>query len=297
MLLAAGLLNDAHANPMPGMAEFESGLNDGSQGFGAEKMFHLPTIRDSWKWVSAVSGASPQVTPTGRSIDKAIQQESMPDFQNIADIQTRKEAFFEFLTPLIRKENRRLQEERRRILDLRAWRLANEPLRPRDRIWLMDMAEKYKVQALLSETKPFFSQLLEAVDVIPVSLALAQAARESGLGSSRMARERNNLFGHMCYPPTCSPHRSKTNSSTGLRFDSVEQSVRDYMTNLNTNRAYQGMRTLRAELRAKGKSITGTALGVGLQRYSIQGMAYVQMIKAAIDRDDLTRLDGAEYLP
>ncbi|MBF0128228.1 MAG: glucosaminidase domain-containing protein [Magnetococcales bacterium] len=237
-------------------------------------------------------------THAGQGISETVDRVLLPDFLAIKDIQARKAAFFEFLKPLVQEENRRLLEDRRRILDLAAWRNVDEPLRPRDRAWLEEMGERYKVQTTLFQApRSFFSQLLEAVDIIPVSLALAQAADESALGSSRLAKEGNNLFGQTCRARGCGASSNRSGAVRMLRFDSIGESVRYYMENLNVNAAYQSMRSLRAQLRAKGSRLTGTALGPGLERYSELGHEYIRLILSKIRTDNLTRFDEAEWLP
>ncbi|MBF0296914.1 MAG: glucosaminidase domain-containing protein [Magnetococcales bacterium] len=279
------------ASTIHGLGELDAGMEN-VLGPNADRLFQLPANREtSATHVASRSHALKPAPATGQGIFEAVDKVLLPDFLAIKNMKERQIAFFEFLRPLVQEENRRLLEDRRRILDLQAWHRHKEPFRPHDRVWLEGVAERYRVQATLEDDPTgFFAQLLEGVDIIPVSLALAQAADESGLGSSRLAKEGNNLFGQTCAARGCRRGRM-------LRFESVAESVRYYIENLNVNNAYQDMRSLRANLRAKGRTITGEALTPGLSRYSEQGSGYVRLIQSKIRMYDLTRLDEAEFLP
>ncbi|MGI2103199.1 glucosaminidase domain-containing protein [Shewanella oncorhynchi] len=91
--------------------------------------------------------------------------------------------------------------------------------------------------------------LLERVDILPPSLVLAQAAKESGWGTSRFAREGNALFGQWDFKGNGMEPRQKRQGlgNYGLaRFDTPFASVEGYLLNLNTHNAYQKMRDFRA---------------------------------------------------
>ena len=138
-------------------------------------------------------------------------------------------------------------------------------------------------------------ELLVRVDIIPVSLALAQAANESAWGTSRFAREGNNIFGQWCFDEGCGlvPGQRADDASHEVRsFSSVEASVRAYFRNLNTNPTYEYLRELRAQMRMKGKPLDSRALAQGLLRYSERGHVYISELYDIIRVNDLLALDG-----
>ncbi|HSG66816.1 MAG TPA: glucosaminidase domain-containing protein, partial [Gammaproteobacteria bacterium] len=125
--------------------------------------------------------------------------ESVPDFRVYEAGTDRKSEFFEFLRPLIAVENERVRRDRNRLLAI-ADRTDRNGL---ERWWLRAMAEVYEIEReSLGETE-LVDALLRRVDVVPASLALAQAAKESGWGTSRFARDGNNLFGEWCFEAGC----------------------------------------------------------------------------------------------
>ena len=123
--------------------------------------------------------------------------------------------------------------------------------------------------------------------MVPESLVLAQAAIESGWGTSRFALEGNNYFGQRCYREDCgiSPREQQDGGFGLARFSSVAASVD--MLNLNTHPEYQSFRQLRASRRASNLPVTGLALLQGLRAYSERGTAYIAEIEAMIRANDL----------
>ncbi|HKL64326.1 MAG TPA: glucosaminidase domain-containing protein [Woeseiaceae bacterium] len=215
----------------------------------------------------------------------ALRPEPVPDFRDWKAGAERKERFFAFMRPLIREENARILEQRERLQSLVAEEDAEEEIGWFDRRWLRGLAEKYGLDPEEAETDALIERLLMRVDIVPVSLALAQAAKESGWGTSRFAREGNNLFGQWCYEPGCGlvPHARGPGRSHEVRvFDSPRASVASYLRNINTHRGYRELRQARARLRAAGRPLSGLALAEQLHRYSERGQAYVEEIKGLI---------------
>jgi Bax protein len=161
---------------------------------------------------------------------------------------------------------------------------------PADRLWLMVMAERYGFERVSIEA------LLKRVDIIPPSLALAQAAEESGWGTSRFVREGNAVFGQWTYSNTGSlvPSRRDVGKKHRVRtFNSLLDSVRAYAHNLNTHRAYGKLRQLRNSLRLKGEPVEGLLLVDNIKSYSQRGEKYVKDIRNLIKGNNLHRLDDA----
>lgn len=219
------------------------------------------------------------------SIFNAWDRPALPDFDAIADTAERKQAFFEFLAPIMAAENGRVLEQRERLLDSAERLRAGEGLSWLDRRWLRRLATEYDVTWDPDAPLESLELLERRVDAVPVPLALVQAATESGWGRSRFATEANNLFGHWCYAPGCGLVPERRNSGAAhevAAFDSVADSVERYLRNLNTHAAYAPLRAIRARMRRNGESPTAMALAEGLVRYSERHEEYVDEIKTGI---------------
>lgn len=189
---------------------------------------------------------------------------------NKIPVKKKKKIFFRLLTPLVLLSNEEISMERKRLL-----------LEGYNSSWTKKLALKYKV--IKTEDAPFskaqFDELTKRVDIIPVSLALAQSAKESGWGTSRFASEGNALFGQWDFSGNgmIPEQQRKELGNYGLaRFDSPLDSVRSYMLNLNTSYAYVKLRTLRQDIRQKNEKVTGLKLAKTLDKYSERGEAYIQ---------------------
>jgi len=228
-----------------------------------------------------------------------------PDFASYRDVAERKEAFFTYLLPFVQEANAQILKDRARLLrireglvlaEARARRKGKGPyVHGRAAKWLLRVAENY---ALEEPSTPldlrFVDQVLLRVDVIPASLALAQAANESAWGTSRFARQGNNFFGLRSTDGTgIIPQRR----AAGARFrvaayTSPRESVRAYIQTLNTQPAYRQLWAIRAEERRQGHSPSGLRLASGLQSYSERGEDYVRIIRSMILSNRLSRYEG-----
>lgn len=140
---------------------------------------------------------------------------------------------------------------------------------PSERARLKDIAARYKVSWNGNTRKVPWNTLLERVDIIPGSMVATMAAAESGWGTSKLARNNNNLFGMKC-GRSCG-----SGSMNGYtRFSSVKESVQAYATNLNTHPAYASFRKSRAQLRKTDQEVTATAMIHKLKGYSTKGSSY-----------------------
>lgn len=209
---------------------------------------------------------------------------SMPSFGVLSDVEIRKAAFFNVLRPVIDSENQRIQTIRDTITTL-SDRNPDQPLNPRESLWLTVTADHYGLKSSGIHDPELFARLLKRVDTVPASLALAQAAIESGWGSSRFARTGNNLFGQWTWTKGAGmvpKYRDQGKSHEVARFASINESVRSYMHNLNSHSGYRSFRALRQTMRDDGSPLSGLDLAEGLEKYSSKGKTYIKHIRSII---------------
>lgn len=216
---------------------------------------------------------------------------SLPaDLHQVREAKVRKTIFFQTLLPLVLQINEEILVERERLWELRTDLRLGRKLDAIDRLWLIVMAERYGTQ------RGDLDALIPRVDIIPPSLALAQGAEESGWGTSRFTREGNAVFGQWTYKSSGGlvPRDRDRGKTHRIRaFRSLLDSVRAYTLNLNTHRAYAGLRRMRAAMRRDGVAIEGYALAASLDRYSERGQEYVDTIRSIISANSLRRLVDA----
>jgi len=210
----------------------------------------------------------------------------------------KKRLFFRLIAPVVLRINEIILEDRGRAKELTERLAEGQSVRPEDQAWLTELAAKYKV--LESPSKRLdgdaFAELLMRVDIVPPSLSLAQAASESGWGTSRFAAEGNSLFGQWTWGKGLKPTEQRTSKLGDYRvaaFDSTAQAAYSYALNLNTARAYRGLRLKRADLRRQSLRISGTVLAETLVNYSERGQAYVDDLKALMRENRLDDADDA----
>ena len=206
----------------------------------------------------------------------------------------RKETFFMSLLPMVLLANQAIREERATLLRLIDAYQRDHELSPEEKDWIKHLTRSYGLRGDPLTDHRTRTILLRRVDTLPPSLVLAQAANESAWGTSRFAREGNNLFGQWTFTPgTGIVPRSRPAGATYevRRFEDLDASVRGYFRNLNTHSAYRELRQTRQKLRENGRPVTGKALAKGLKRYSTRGEEYVQEIRAMIDHNDLAEVN------
>ena len=193
------------------------------------------------------------------------------DLKTLGDTKKKRELFIKILLPLILSENNKIIEDRKRLFKV----LAKNFNTAGERVWLNRRFKEYKID------DGDLSKLKMRMDIIPVSVALAQAANESGWGTSRFALEGNALFGQWTWSKKgISPKNQDPNSSHKiLQFQILKASVRAYKNNLNTHNAYKEFREARAQLRQEGKEIIGLELTKYLSNYASIGDKYVEILE------------------
>ncbi len=193
------------------------------------------------------------------------------DLKSIRSAALRKKLFIQTILPQVLLINELILVSRRRLLALRDGAEAGT-LSRRDRAWLADVKDQYRVEG------DDLDKLIRRVDAVPVPLALAQAAIESGWGTSRFAREGNALFGQWTWARRGGlvPKKRDRGATHSIRaFRQVADSVSAYVRNLNTHSAYARFRTMRAAIRRSGGPLDSITLSATLDRYSQRGAAYV----------------------
>jgi len=230
-----------------------------------------------------------------------------PDFASYSDIAERKEAFFGYLLPLVQETNAEILKDRARLMRIRARLVLAEKraekkgktahVRGRDARWLRRLAKDYGIEdpsILHGLGLNFVGEVLLRVDVIPASLALAQAANESAWGTSRFAQQGNNFFGLRSTDGSgLVPKRRASGAAFRVAaYTSPRESVRAYVQTLNTQLAYRRLWAIRAEDRRNGRKPLGLRLANGLQSYSERGEAYVRIIQSMIRSNGLARYDS-----
>ena len=216
--------------------------------------------------------------------------ERIPDFSAYADVQAKKQAFFRYLEPHAISVNQQVMRDRARVREIIAKAALDELS------WWDEWTLKRYIQLYLSEEEAAGerSRQLELlalrVDRVPVSLLYAQAAKESGWGTSRFARDGYNFFGHQCFVRGCGflpNRRARGRRHEVARFTSPEDAVRAYVHNLNTHPRYRKFRQLRKTLREADRPLSGITLAGGLLAYSERGQAYIDEITRMIRRNGL----------
>ena len=198
------------------------------------------------------------------------------------DTKKKKSLFIKMLLSNILISNKNILEERVFLLSLKQ----KQDITRKERRRLKKIAKKYsgKIDNL--------DELLQRVDIVPPSLAIAQAITESGWGTSRYAIQGNALFGHHVSKNDTSKFIQSQNSNVRMKaFNSILASVEAYMHNINSTRAYRLLRKRRAERRRNNDAIIGKDLANYLTRYSERGIEYTIALKSMIRQQKLARFD------
>ena len=211
------------------------------------------------------------------------------EIKKIENSQKRKELFIQIILPLIIKENNFIKLDRKKL-----FRILNKSKNSNaEKKWL---ASKFKQYGVVDND---LSTLKIRMDEVPVSMTIAQAAKETGWGTSRFAQEGNALFGQWTWSGKGLKPLSADNDTTHkvMKFQVLQASVKAYQRNLNTHSSYKDFRSARAELRDEGKKLNSLVLTNYLDKYAETGEVYVKVLQKIIKQNSLTDFDDAKLLP
>ena len=218
-----------------------------------------------------------------------------PDFTSIQSVAVKKQQFLDYLQDYIVAENTSIVALRKELESYADISNSGFTFSPRERHWVLSLAEAYRVElSQFGSDQDIINELILRVDVIPVSLALAQAANESAWGTSRFALEGNNVFGQWCYKKGCGivPAERRSGATHEVKsFTSVERSVQAYILNINSHPSYRYLREVRAVMRGRQGRLDPMGLAYGLDRYSERGNNYVDEVRNIIIQNNLRLRD------
>ncbi len=211
------------------------------------------------------------------------------EIKNIGSTKKRKNMFIKIVLPLIVKENSKIRVDRKRLFTI----LNKNSNTDIEKKWLEKKYKQYGVR------QNDLSTLKIRMDEIPVSLAIAQAAKETGWGTSRFALKGNALFGQWTWSGEgLKPKNAeKGKDHKVMKFHSLQLSVRAYLRNLNTHSSYKNLRSARTKLRNQNKELDSIILAKHLDKYAETGNQYIEVLQKIIEQNNLKDFDEARLLP
>ena len=211
------------------------------------------------------------------------------EIKMIKSVKKRKDFFIQIILPLIIKENNNIKLDRKTLFNI----INKSNNTNSEKQWL---DKKYKQYGVKFKD---LSTLKIRMDEIPVSLAIAQAAKETGWGTSRFAQEGNALFGQWTWSGEgLKPKDAKKGEDHKvMKFNILQASVRAYQRNLNTHSTYKDFRKARAKFRDSNKSLDSMELSKYLIKYAETGNQYVEVLQKIIQQNNLQDFDDAKLLP
>ena len=211
------------------------------------------------------------------------------EIKKIENSNKRKNLFIQIVLPLIIKENNFIKLDRKKLFSI-----LNKSKNSRsEKNWL---SSKFKQYGVINKD---VSTLKIRMDEIPISMTIAQAAKETGWGTSRFAQEGNALFGQWTWSGDgIKPAAADSNTTHKvMKFKVLQASVKAYQRNLNTHSSYRNFRSARAELRDDKKKLDSLILTEYLDKYAETGKEYVKILQQIIRQNKLTDFDDAKLLP
>ena len=223
-------------------------------------------------------------------IAKPVEIGKLPyELKEIQNTKKRKDLFIKIVLPLILEENNKILLDRKKLFAI----LNKNNNSKSDDIWLNKKFKQYGI------SKKKIPTLKRRMDIIPVSMAIAQAAKETGWGTSRFALEGNALFGQWTYTDKgIKPAAAEAGTKHKvMMFNVLKSSVRAYARNLNTHKSYRKMRYVRAIQRDNNGKLNSLELVDFLDNYAETGKEYTIILKKIIEQNSLTDFDDVKILP
>ena len=210
------------------------------------------------------------------------------DLDELQNTKLKKETFIKIVLPLIVAENERIIADREKLSILSEKKFTTDL----EKQWLRQKLLEYKVK------KGDLKELLIRMDIIPTSIALAQAAKESGWGTSRFALEGNAIFGQWTWSGQgIAPlDRASNKNHKILKFPILRASVKAYQNNLNTHKSYSNFRNKRLKLREKNKVVSGLELTDTLKNYAQTGSEYTKILNQIIKQNRLSDFEPVKLV-
>ena len=210
------------------------------------------------------------------------------DLDDLQSVKIKKETFIKIVLPLVVAENEKILDDRQKLKDLSLKKFTTDA----EKQWLRQKLLEYKVK------KSDLVELMTRMDIIPVSIALAQAAKESGWGTSRFALEGNAIFGQWTWDGQgIAPLKRDSNKNHKiLKFPILRASVKAYKNNLNTHKSYVKFRSKRKSLRDNNKDIKGLSLTNTLKNYAQTGSEYTKILNQIITQNRLTDFESVKLV-
>ena len=221
---------------------------------------------------------------------KPIKLSLLPnEMKMIENTKKRKTLFIQIILPLILEENKQIKFDRKKLFSV-----LNKKNNTKAEIKWLNM--KFKQYGIKNKD---LLTLKIRMDEIPVSLAIAQAAKETGWGTSRFALEGNALFGQWTYSGEGIKPASIDSNKTHkvMKFQILQASIRAYHRNLNTHSSYRKFRKLRAEARGNDEKLNSLILADSLDNYAATGAEYTKILKQIIKQNSLKDFDDVKLLP
>ena len=211
------------------------------------------------------------------------------EMKKIESSKKRKNLFIQIILPLILDENNRIKSDRKKLFSI----LNKNNNSELEKKWLN---EKFKQYGVFNKD---LSTLKIRMDEIPTSLAIAQAAKETGWGTSRFALEGNALFGQWTWSEEGMKPAAADNNTTHkvMKFNILKASIRAYQRNLNTHSGYKQFRKARAVLRDNKSELNSLILVNYLKNYAETGIQYIVTLKKIIKQNNLTDFDDVKLQP
>ena len=208
------------------------------------------------------------------------------DLDEISSVQLKKETFIKIVLPLVVAENQKILDDRYKLTKIVSRKMTTD----KEKAWLRQKLKEYKVK------NGNIKELKQRMDIIPISIALAQAAKESGWGTSRFALEGNAIFGQWTWKGTgIAPlNRDEKLNHKILRFPILRSSVKAYKNNLNTHKSYKSFREKREILRKKNKTLDGLKLIHSLNNYAQTGKEYTKVLEKIVTQNSLMDFENVK---